>query len=65
MKKICQIIAKYLTVLVLLAAVLGLLFPGAIRYLKPVYINPLLGVIMFCMGMTLKTDYFRVVFRRP
>ena len=65
MKRICQIIAKYLTVLVLLAAVLGLLFPGAIRYLKPVYINPLLGVIMFCMGMTLKTDDFRVVFRRP
>ena len=65
MKKICQIIAKYLTVLVLLAAVLGLLFPGAIRYLKPVYINPLLGVIMFCMGMTLKTDDFRVVLRRP
>ena len=65
MKKICQVIAKYLTVLVLLAAVLGLLFPGAIRYLKPAYINPLLGVIMFCMGMTLKTDDFRVVFRRP
>ncbi|MBQ7518476.1 MAG: bile acid:sodium symporter family protein [Bacteroidales bacterium] len=65
MKRICQIIAKYLTVLVLLAAVLGLLFPGAIRYLKPAYINPLLGVIMFCMGMTLKTDDFRVVFRRP
>ena len=65
MKRICQIIAKYLTVLVLLAAVLGLLFPDAIRYLKPAYINPLLGVIMFCMGMTLKTDDFRVVFRRP
>lgn len=65
MKKICKIIAKYLTVLVLLAAVLGLLFPGAIRYLKPAYINPLLGVIMFCMGMTLKTDDFRMVFRRP
>ncbi|MBP5539017.1 MAG: bile acid:sodium symporter family protein [Bacteroidales bacterium] len=65
MKKICQVIAKYLTVLVLLAAVLGLLFPGVIQYLKPAYINPLLGVIMFCMGMTLKTDDFRVVFRRP
>ena len=49
MKKICQVIAKYLTVLVLLAAVAGLLFPGVIQYLKPAYINPLLGVIMFCM----------------
>ncbi len=65
MRKICQVIAKYLTVLVLLAAVAGLLFPGVIQYLKPAYINPLLGVIMFCMGMTLKTDDFRVVFRRP
>ncbi|MCR4565307.1 MAG: bile acid:sodium symporter family protein [Bacteroidales bacterium] len=65
MKRICQVIAKYLTVLVLLAAVLGLLFPSVIQYLKPAYINPLLGVIMFCMGMTLKTDDFRVVFRRP
>ena len=65
MKKICKIIADYMAVLVLLAAGMGLLFPNVIQYLKPAYINPLLGVIMFCMGMTLKTDDFRVVFRRP
>ena len=54
-----------MAVLVLLAAGMGLLFPNVIQYLKPVYINPLLGVIMFCMGMTLKENDFRIVFRRP
>ena len=65
MKRFCKVIADYMAVLVLLAAGMGLLFPNVIQYLKPVYINPLLGVIMFCMGMTLKENDFRIVFRRP
>ena len=52
-------------VLVLLAAVLALLFPGFFCHIKPSLINPLLGVIMFGMGLTLRADDFRVVFMRP
>ena len=52
-------------VLVLLSAVLALLFPGFFGHIKPALINPLLGVIMFGMGLTLRAEDFRVVFMRP
>ncbi len=65
MKRICQLIADYMGVLVLLSAVLALLLPDIFSHLKPTLINPLLGIIMFGMGLTLKFDDFRVVFQRP
>jgi BASS family bile acid:Na+ symporter len=65
MKKICQLISKYMGVLVLLSAVIGLVFPDLFSHVKPKVINPLLGVIMFGMGLTLKFDDFKVVFSRP
>ena len=65
MKKICQLISKYMGVLVLLSAVIGLIFPDVFSHVKPKVINPLLGVIMFGMGLTLKFDDFKVVFSRP
>ena len=51
--------------LVLLSAVIGLIFPDVFSHIKPKVINPLLGVIMFGMGLTLKLDDFKVVFSRP
>ena len=65
MKRICKLISDYMGVLVLLSAVAALVFPDALGHLKPRLINPLLGIIMFGMGLTLKTEDFRVVFRRP
>ena len=65
MKRICKLISDYMGVLVLLSAVAALVFPEAIGHLKPKLINPLLGVIMFGMGLTLKAEDFRVVFSRP
>ena len=65
MKRFCQFISDYMGVLVLLSALAALLFPGTIGHLKPTLINPLLGVIMFGMGLTLKAEDFKVVFSRP
>ena len=65
MKRICKLISDWMGVLVLMAALAGLLFPGTLGRLKPALINPLLGVIMFGMGLTLKPADFRVVFSRP
>ena len=65
MKRICKLISDYMGVLVLLSAVVALVFPDALSHLKPKLINPLLGIIMFGMGLTLKTEDFRVVFSRP
>ena len=53
MNRLCKLISDYMGVLVLLAAVLALLFPGFFCHIKPSLINPLLGVIMFGMGLTL------------
>ena len=65
MKRFCKFASDYMGVLVLLSALAALLFPGTIGHLKPKLINPLLGVIMFGMGLTLKAEDFKVVFRRP
>ena len=65
MKRVCKLIADYMGVLVLLSALLALAFPDALSHLKPSLINPLLGVIMFGMGLTLKPEDFRIVFSRP
>ena len=65
MKRFCKLISDYMGVLVLLSALAALLFPDTISHLKPKLINPLLGVIMFGMGLTLKGEDFKVVFSRP
>lgn len=65
MKKVCKLISDYIGVLVLLAAVLALLFPEVFSSLRPTIISPLLGVIMFGMGLTLNLEDFRIVFSRP
>ncbi|MBO4263104.1 MAG: bile acid:sodium symporter family protein [Bacteroidales bacterium] len=65
MKRLCHYISKYMGVLVLLSAIAALAFPGVFSQIKTTVINPLLGVIMFGMGLTLRTDDFRIVFSRP
>lgn len=65
MKKICKLISDYMGMLVLLAAVTAFLWPEAISQVKTTIINPMLGVIMFGMGLTLHLKDFRIVFSRP
>ena len=65
MKRFCKFVSDYMGVLVLLSALAALLFPDTVGHLKPRLINPLLGVIMFGMGLTLKAEDFKVVFSRP
>ena len=52
-------------VLVLLSAIVALVFPEVIGQVKPTVINPLLGIIMFGMGLTLNANDFRIVFSHP
>ena len=65
MKRFCKQIADYMGVLVLLSAIVALVFPEVIGQVKPTVINPLLGIIMFGMGLTLNAYDFRIVFSRP
>ena len=65
MKRLCKLISDYMGGLVLLAAVMALIVPGTFSGIKPTIINPLLGVIMFGMGMALRLEDFKIVFSRP
>jgi BASS family bile acid:Na+ symporter len=65
MKRLCKLISDYMGMLVLLAAVVALAMPSLFCAIKPTVINPLLGIIMFGMGMALKPTDFRIVLTRP
>jgi BASS family bile acid:Na+ symporter len=65
MKKLCDFIAHWMGALVLLAAVLAVLKPEPLMAIGTWVINPMLGLIMFGMGLTLSPRDFQVVFSRP
>ena len=54
-----------MAVLVLVASGAALMFPGVLEHVPTTVINPLLGVIMFGMGLTLNLKDFKIVFSRP
>ena len=65
MKKVCDFIARWMGVMVLLVAVVSLWKPASFLWIPTRTINPMLGVIMFGMGLTLSPADFRVVLSRP
>ena len=50
---------------VILIAALALFVPNSVSWIKTSYVNTLLGIVMFGMGLTLKLEDFKVVFSRP
>lgn len=65
MKKIGDFIGKFMAVIVLAVAALALLLPGTCIWIDTSWVNPLLMIVMFGMGLTLKAEDFLVVFRHP
>ena len=65
MKQICDFISRWMGALVLLLALLALIFPGPFSQVGTWVINPMLGLIMFGMGLTLRFEDFQIVFSRP
>ena len=65
MKKICDFISRWMGALVLVLAILALLVPAPFASVGTWVINPMLGLIMFGMGLTLNPKDFRIVFTRP
>ena len=65
MKKICDFISRWMGALVLLMALLALWQPVPFAAVGTWVINPMLGLIMFGMGLTLNPNDFRIVFSRP
>ena len=64
-KRICDLISSLMGVIILLSAVLALYFPSYFSFLSPSIINPMLGVVMLGMGLTLNPSDFKTVFSRP
>ena len=65
LRKPCKAIADHTGMLVLASAVLAFLFPGVFGRVEPVCINPLLGLVMFGMGLALRMEDCRIVASRP
>ena len=64
LKKITNFVSKYMAVIVIAMAALALLAPNTVSFIES-YVNTLLGIVMFGMGLTLKPGDFKVVFSRP
>ena len=63
--KISDFAGKYMAIIALAVAMIALVFPAVSAVVKTSYVNILLGVVMFGMGMTLKLADFKVVFTKP
>lgn len=65
MKQMCDFIARWLGALVVVVAAVSVWQPSWFNWIATSTINPLLGVIMFGMGLTLSPKDFAMVLRRP
>ena len=65
LRTITRFVSQYMAVIILAMALLALFQPSAVSFVKTSYINFLLGIVMFGMGLTLKPQDFQVVFTHP
>ncbi len=64
-EKVSAFVSRYMALIVILVAALALFQPGTCSWIKTSYVTPLLGIVMFGMGLTLTPNDFKVVFSRP
>jgi bile acid:Na+ symporter, BASS family len=64
LERLSSFVGNTFAVWVLLFAFLSFFIPSGFTWIAP-YIVPLLGIIMFGMGLTLSANDFKEVFRRP
>ena len=65
LEKLSDFFGKWMALIVIAVAALALFVPQTCLWVKTSWINWLLGIVMFGMGLTLKMDDFKVVFSRP
>lgn len=63
--KIKNIFIKYMAIIVLVVAAVSLFLPKSVLWIQTSWINYLLMLVMFGMGLTLKPNDFALVFTRP
>jgi len=62
---ISDYIGRYMAIIVLIVAAVALFLPKSMLWISTSWINYLLMVVMFGMGLTLKLEDFKIVFTRP
>ena len=65
LEKISVFVGKHMAVIVLVIAALSLFCPKTALWVQTGWINYLLMLVMFGMGLTLKTEDFKYVFQHP
>ena len=65
MKVICNLISRWMAVIIILAALVALVFPGIGTVVRTSWVNWMLGIVMLGMGLMLRFEDFRVIFQRP
>lgn len=65
LEKISDFFGKYMAVIVLVVAALALFVPSSCLWIQTSWVNYLLMIVMFGMGLTLKLEDFKLVFTRP
>ena len=65
LEKISGFFGKYMAFIVLAVAALALFVPGSCLWVQTSWVNYLLMIVMFGMGLTLKLEDFKLIFTRP
>ena len=66
LEKISDFAGKWTAIIALAVAIIAFVAPAPVHAALPTsWVNPLLGIVMFGMGMTLKIGDFKVVFTKP
>lgn len=63
--QLSHFVGKHVALIIIATALFSLFFPQAVAFIKTSYINTLLGIVMFGMGLTLRPSDFRIVFSHP
>jgi len=63
--KISDFMGRYMAAIVLAVAALSLFVPKSVLWIQTGWVNYLLMIVMFGMGLTLKLEDFKLVFTRP
>lgn len=65
LEKVSNFFGKYMALIVLVVAALALFVPASCLWIQTSWVNYLLMIVMFGMGLTLKLEDFKLVFTRP
>ena len=65
LKKICDAVGKYIAIIVLFVALTALLAPSSATWIDLKWVNYLLAVVMFGIGLTMKPKDFALILKSP